>query len=232
MSLSLALAAVLVPQSLGVGGSLGDELAYTNNLVRAERGLSLLGRSVELDRAAQFMADELARRGTLDHTDLGGRKPWDRAESFGYRNWEFVAENLALRSRDAAETVSLWLGSPGHRKNLENPRVRELGVGVATGPQGRVWVTVYGAREKVFPAVLEYGAPRVAADGPLTLSVNVPPGIREMRIGDGTGETGNWVPAVKQLKVDPAERNGRRTVRVEFRVGRGSLMAVAEAPVR
>lgn len=41
----------------------------------------------------------------------------------------------------AAEVVSRWMASPGHRANLLNPRSRRAGVGVAPGPEHRLYFT-------------------------------------------------------------------------------------------
>ena len=58
-----------------------------------------------------------------------------RAHRAGY-DYSMLGENLAWGSgywSTPAGTVKQWLGSPAHRRTMLKPRVRELGVGVASG---------------------------------------------------------------------------------------------------
>lgn len=90
-----------------------------------------------LDRAAEAYAAFLAKSGDFSHT-ADGRKPAERVESAGYRFCQ-VSENLAsaLDSRGfksnalALQMVEGWINSPGHRKNLLAPDVKEIGIAVA-----------------------------------------------------------------------------------------------------
>lgn len=71
----------------------------------------------------------------LDHM-LNGKSPTDRARAAGYV--DSVGENLYFMwmSRDDGfriypdGAIEAWLGSPGHRANMLDPRWREMGAGI------------------------------------------------------------------------------------------------------
>ncbi len=84
----------------------------------------------------------LAKSGKFAH-EADGRQPAQRAEASGYR-YCFIAENLAMNldSRGfetralARAAVEGWKNSPGHRANMLQPTVTEIGVAVARAPDG------------------------------------------------------------------------------------------------
>lgn len=60
-----------------------------------------------------------------------------------------VAENIAAGHESAAETVEQWMNSPGHRANILDPELEELGVGYcyAEGSDyDHYWVQLFRAR--------------------------------------------------------------------------------------
>ena len=107
------------------------------NAFRAEQRLGSVKRNKELDLAARLFAEYLAKTGKFAH-EADGRHPWDRAAAAGYK-YCTVGENLAshLDSRGfktaglASAAVEGWKNSPGHRKNMVQPHVTEIGVGIA-----------------------------------------------------------------------------------------------------
>ena len=110
------------------------------NTFRHEQKLGAVKRNKELDTAAKLFAEYLAKTGKFAH-DADGRQPSDRGKAAGYKFCLF-AENLAshLDSRGfttpglAGAAVEGWKNSPGHRKNMVQPHVTEIGVGVARAP--------------------------------------------------------------------------------------------------
>lgn len=111
----------------------------TNAFRRSER-LAEVRPNAELTRAAKLFAEYLAKTGRFAH-EADGREPAERVVAAGYR-YCMVSENLAsnLDSRGftteglAREAVDGWKGSPGHRKNMVEPHVTDIGVGVARAP--------------------------------------------------------------------------------------------------
>ena len=106
------------------------------NAFRKEHKLGEVRPNAALAAAARAFADYLAKSGTFAH-EADGRQPHQRAEAHGYR-YCLVAENLAMNldSRGfatrqlALEAVEGWKSSPGHRANLLQAGVTEIGVAV------------------------------------------------------------------------------------------------------
>jgi hypothetical protein len=110
------------------------------NVFRASEKLGRVKQNAELNAAAKLFAEYLAKTGRFAH-EADGRKPADRARAAGYRFCslsENLASNLDSRgftSKGLAElAVEGWKNSPGHRRNMVEPGVTEIGVGVAKAP--------------------------------------------------------------------------------------------------
>jgi uncharacterized protein YkwD len=99
------------------------------NAVRARAGLPAVQPSQRLARAAQRYACLLARTGTFAHRGPDGSDLRSRVTQAGYTACR-AAENLA-RGHDERSVVPAWLDSPGHRRNLLDAEVRDVGLGVA-----------------------------------------------------------------------------------------------------
>lgn len=113
------------------------------NAARERAGTRALLEDPALRRAAQRYAQELARRGELDHdSPVPGRHTFrDRLAAEGAHP-RLAGENLALLTETARglprHVVKLWLTSPGHRYNLLDPKFTHTGIGVWLGPES-VW---------------------------------------------------------------------------------------------
>ncbi|HZY84712.1 MAG TPA: CAP domain-containing protein [Gemmataceae bacterium] len=124
-------------------------VAYTNEF-RREQGRPPLKVNDRLTKAAGYFADYLARTDRFSHS-ADGKQPSERATQHGYA-WSVVAENIGWAYNSggfsseelARELVEGWKNSPGHRRNMLDPDVTEIGVAVAYGKwSGRY----YGAQE-------------------------------------------------------------------------------------
>lgn len=104
-------------------------VAQQINAVRARAGLPAVQPSQRLAAAAQRYACLLARTGTFAHRGPDGSDLRSRVTDAGYTACR-AAENLA-RGHDARSVVPAWLDSPGHRRNLLDADVRDVGLGVA-----------------------------------------------------------------------------------------------------
>ena len=111
------------------------------NRFRENNDLSALDVNQQLQEAAEYFADFMARTGKYGHT-ADGQRPSERARQHGYE-FCIVSENIAYQYSSAGfETQELaqgfvqgWKNSPGHRENMLDPHVTETGVGVAHSDQ-------------------------------------------------------------------------------------------------
>ena len=113
-------------------------MAKLVNRHRAHLGRPRLVWDDRLAAIARAHSADMARRGYFSHEDRRGHGPFDRLREGGVR-FRAAAENIAFGDRDAEVTLSDWIESPGHRRNLEDPEYTRHGVGVS----GRYWTHVF-----------------------------------------------------------------------------------------
>lgn len=98
------------------------------NIERRKAGLPALKYDPALAAAAEKHSVDMAMRDYFDHEGADGSSPSERVSATGYE-WSFVAENIHGGSDTPEEAVKSWMNSPGHRKNILNPKAQEIGVG-------------------------------------------------------------------------------------------------------
>jgi hypothetical protein len=122
------------------------EVVRLTNEHRAGIGVAPLSSSRSLTRAALWKAAHMAAYGYLDHDDPAPpvARTWDqRVEDCGYGSG--AGENIASGYPTPQAAFNGWLGSEGHRENIESPGYSALGVGVAMSADGTpYWVQVFG----------------------------------------------------------------------------------------
>lgn len=116
------------------------------NAVRAEAAQVAVTVEPRLTAAACRHARDLARGGPLSHRGSDGSDLGDRLARAGYP-FAMAAENLAAGVTTPDETVWLWSGSPGHRRNMLTAEFREAGIAHLSGAGGEVWVLVLGTAQ-------------------------------------------------------------------------------------
>ncbi|MCP3804428.1 CAP domain-containing protein [Allokutzneria sp. A3M-2-11 16] len=154
-SAALALGAVLATTLLpGVAHAQADPAAEAQRVLdltnghRAAAGCPALTTNPQLAASAQAHSEDMARHNYFSHTGKDGSNPGHRIARAGYqaRSW---AENIAAGYRDAETTVREWMNSPGHRRNILNCKLRELGVGYVSQSgtrYTRYWTQNFGSR--------------------------------------------------------------------------------------
>jgi len=119
--------------------SLAQQVVDLTNQYRAAAGCRPLVISPRLTTAATAHSQDMATHNFFSHTGSDGSSPWDRIRRTGY-TFSTAAENIAAGSRTAEAVVQLWYNSPGHRANMLNCALREIGVAYADGgAYGRYW---------------------------------------------------------------------------------------------
>src|SRR5918994_373389 len=117
------------------------------NAERQRHGLRALRLNARLSRAARRHSKDMARNNYFDHNSRDGASFVDRIRRTGYltgaRRWK-VAENIAWGSHWLASPRAImkaWMDSPGHRGNILDGSLREIGIGVATRSERRAIYT-------------------------------------------------------------------------------------------
>ena len=97
------------------------------NAARAEHGLRPLAASEELATVSRAYSAEMARTKQIAHESPISGGPADRARKAGIP-FTRLTENLALAA-DAVAAHEGLMNSPGHRANILDPAVSEVGIG-------------------------------------------------------------------------------------------------------
>lgn len=126
--------------------SMARELEDAVNGHRRRLGLRALRPNRVLAAAARQHSERMRNLDFFNHEDLlDCSSVSERVATIEARRWALLAENLAAGQWTPEQIVEGWLDSPGHRANLEDPRVSEIGTSVALGGQLRTSITqLYG----------------------------------------------------------------------------------------
>jgi len=104
------------------------EVIALTNAERANHGCAPLAYNPRLTAAAQGHSRDMAINDYFSHYSLDGRTPWDRIRATGY-DYDRAAENIAAGYGSPASVVAGWMTSSGHRANILNCALTEIGVG-------------------------------------------------------------------------------------------------------
>ena len=113
------------------------------NEIRENAGVRKLAVSSALTRIARAHSEDQARRGRSGHEGSGGTTPAERAQRAGV-DYHAIGENVAMNygyEVPVAVAVQGWMESKHHRENILNPIYVETGVGVASGSDGKIYLT-------------------------------------------------------------------------------------------
>lgn len=120
-------------------------IALTNEY-RAQNGCAPLKNSELLAAAAQRHSNDMASNNFVDHTGSDGSSPWYRIQAAGYVFSE-AAENVAAGHPSPEDVVEGWMDSPGHRANILDCDLMEIGVGYSqsdTATYVHYWTQDFG----------------------------------------------------------------------------------------
>jgi|GEM_PF-2298081 len=110
------------------------------NQIRVQNGLAPLNVNAQLISMARLQAGNMAQFNIMAHTIPQAAQPdmVSRAKFVGYR-YGWLAENIAYNYQDADSVMNGWMGSTGHRANILNANVTEIGVGVVADKNGSLY---------------------------------------------------------------------------------------------
>ena len=111
-----------------------DQVLSLLNGYRSSNGLPALEVAGDATAKAQQHSDDMAAQGTLFHSsDLAaGIQP----------GWSTLGENVGVGS-SPDEVQALFEGSGPHRDNMLSSAYNQVGIGVAHGADGRLYVTQF-----------------------------------------------------------------------------------------
>lgn len=134
-----------VPPPPSEAEALAAEVVRLTNLERVAAGRSALSGDPAVASAAVAHSVDQAARQRIGHTGSDGANAGARLTRAGFV-WRAWGENVAVGQRTAQEVVTAWMNSAGHRSNMLSSSYTKIGIGVATGSDGRrYWTMVLAA---------------------------------------------------------------------------------------
>lgn len=100
------------------------------NSIRVRNGFGAVTRDMLADRSARKHSQDMAEHNFFAHNNLRGETPFTRMTKEGVR-YSAAGENIAMGYYSSIFAHEALLNSLGHRKNILDPKWRNLGVGVA-----------------------------------------------------------------------------------------------------
>jgi uncharacterized protein YkwD len=129
-------------------GDFESRLLARTNTRRARHGCRPLRQNAALTLAARLHSVRMSDQSELSHRLADEPGLEGRAVGAGYTSWRLLAENLAWGQSTPDEVFREWIHSAGHRANLDNCRLRDVGVAVVI-QGGQPWVTQdFGRRHR------------------------------------------------------------------------------------
>jgi uncharacterized protein YkwD len=121
-------------------------LTLINNY-RTSQGLPALATSISLNRAASWMAVDMATKGYFAHNEPPpSNRTWSQRLTDCGDSWSSAGENIAAGTvmDTAQEAFDIWRNSSGHNANMLGASYRQIGIArhyLSTSPYKWYWVT-------------------------------------------------------------------------------------------
>ena len=106
------------------------QVVTLTNQERAKAGCPALTVDSRLTSAARGHSQDMANRNYFDHNTPEGVTPWTRITNAGY-HFSSAAENIAEGQATPDAVMTAWMNSSGHRANILNCNLHNIGVGLA-----------------------------------------------------------------------------------------------------
>jgi uncharacterized protein YkwD len=104
------------------------------NKERAAEGIAPVSLHRDATACAQVRAEEAKK--SFSHTRPNGTTCFTALTEAGI-TYAAAGENLAGKIKTPEKVVDAWMNSPGHRKNIMNPKYSQIGVGYVSS--GNYW---------------------------------------------------------------------------------------------
>ena len=120
----------------------GQSVARAVNAIRAAHGLQKLRWHPALQQAARYQSRLMAQRRNMSHSVSYGNSFTSRLRRIRYHGP--AAENIAVGQVSLRQVLTDWMKSPGHRRNLLNPRMRYFGLSRSRSGGRNYWTIILG----------------------------------------------------------------------------------------
>ena len=125
MLLACAITIFAATAAAGNDADYSQRLAALVNQYRASHGLPDLIVDTDIVGLAEEHSATMAQAGQLNHDDFPSR--------VRRSGLPMCVENVGWNYRSPESQLDAWRASPGHNRNMLDPRVERMGIGAASG---------------------------------------------------------------------------------------------------
>ena len=119
-----------------------SEIFNLTNQAREKAGLLPLKLNSYLMEKAREQSSQMAKEKNLSHTIIGSLDSRIKRVNYPYRQ---IGENIALSTLPIDSVIQMWMESKGHRKNILNPKYKDIGIGISVAKDGvKYYTQVFG----------------------------------------------------------------------------------------
>jgi hypothetical protein len=129
--LGILIGIFLLPKIAYLSSITAEKLIELTNKEREKAGINILTTNQLLTQAAYQKAQDIVKTQKFQH-NIDGRKFSSWIKEAGY-NYSYAGENLAIDFSTSEGIIKAWANSDLHRKNLLNPRFKEIGIATIEG---------------------------------------------------------------------------------------------------
>ncbi|PEL10796.1 hypothetical protein CN601_12310 [Bacillus sp. AFS017336] len=105
-----------------------SKVVELTNAERTKAGLKPFTVNATLSKTARLKSQDMTDKNYFDHNSPTYGSPFDMMKQFGI-TYSYAAENIAKGQKTPEEVVTAWMNSAGHRANILNPNLTQIGVG-------------------------------------------------------------------------------------------------------
>ncbi|WP_328588134.1 CAP domain-containing protein [Gottfriedia acidiceleris] len=105
-----------------------SKVVELTNAERTKAGLKPFTVNATLSKTARLKSQDMTDKNYFDHNSPTYGSPFDMMKQFGI-TYSYAAENIAKGQKTPEEVVTAWMNSAGHRANILNPNLNQIGVG-------------------------------------------------------------------------------------------------------
>lgn len=123
---------VTYPTPAELAAIISSNMIALVNESRVEAGVEPLKENLILGTFAQSKGQDMITRDYFAHNTPEGKRPWQWIDRSEY-DYVYAGENLAMDFSSAEVVHVAFMKSPTHRKNILNPKYKEVGMAVLKG---------------------------------------------------------------------------------------------------
>jgi len=120
------------PDQAQLAAIVAERMVSLVNTERTDSGVAELSVNQELVTAAARKGSDMLEKQYFAHDTPDGKKPWQWINRTEY-DYVYAGENLAMDFTSAEVVQAAFMKSPSHRRNILNPKYKEMGVAVLSG---------------------------------------------------------------------------------------------------